>query len=120
MTLASGIVGTVGLLLVPVAPLVGPWLWVTLVGISGAGFPLGLSVIAWRTPDGAASAAVSGLALGVGYLSSATAPLLMGVLIDMTGGYRAAIAVLVVAGLVQAWATFRIGNGERPATQWTS
>ncbi len=116
MTLASGMVGTVGLMLVPVAPLVGPWLWVTLVGISGAGFPLGLSVIAWRTPDGAASAAVSGLALGVGYLSSATAPLLMGVLIDMTGGYRAAIAVLVVAGLVQAWATFRIGDGERPAT----
>ncbi len=119
-TLACGIVGTVGLMLVPVAPVVGPWLWITLVGVSGAGFPLGLSVIAWRTPDGAASAATSGLALGVGYLAAAVAPLLMGVLIDVSGGYRAAIMVLVVAGLVQAWATFRIGDADRPSREGPS
>jgi CP family cyanate transporter-like MFS transporter len=79
----------------------------------GAGFPLGLTVIAWRTPDGAASAATSGLALGVGYVSAGLGPLLMGVLIDLTKGFPAAIAVLLAAAALQAWAIWRIGD--RPA-----
>jgi MFS transporter, CP family, cyanate transporter len=67
LTLGCGLAGTLGALLVPEPPVVGPWLWAALMGIGvGAGFPLGLTVIAWRTPDGAASAATSGLALGVG------------------------------------------------------
>ena len=46
----------------PAQPPVGPWLWAALMGIGvGAGFPLGLTVIAWRTPDAATSAATSGL-----------------------------------------------------------
>jgi len=80
----------------------------------GAGFPMGLTAIAWRTPHGAASAATSALALGVGYTSAGLGPLLMGVLIDVTGGYAAAIAVLLVAGLVQAWAIVVIGDPESP------
>ena len=64
----------------------------------GAGFPLGLTVIAWRTPDGAASAATSGLALGVGYTVAGLGPLLMGLLIDATHGYGAAISLLLAAG----------------------
>jgi CP family cyanate transporter-like MFS transporter len=80
----------------------------------GAGFPLGLTVIAWRTPDGAASAATSGLALGVGYTVAGLGPLLMGLLIDATG-YPAAIAVLLLAGAVQAFAIWRIGD--RPAAR---
>ena len=55
-------------------------------------------MIAWRTPDGAASAATSGLALGVGYTAAGLGPLLMGVLIDVTGGFAAAIALLLLAG----------------------
>ena len=34
----------------------------------------------------------------------------MGVLIDVTGGFAAAIALLLVAGLLQAWAITRIGS----------
>ena len=71
----------------------------------GAGFPLGLTVIAWRTPDGAASAATSGLALGVGYTVAGLGPLLMGVLIDVpTASGRD--HVLLLAGAVR---------GSRPA-----
>ena len=111
LTLACGLAGTIGALLLPIPPLVGPWPWVVLMGIGvGAGFPLGLAVIAWRTPDGAASAATSGLALGVGYLSAGLGPLLMGVLIDVTDGFPAAITVLLVAGTLQAWAIARIGD----------
>ncbi|MGQ0575706.1 MAG: MFS transporter [Pseudonocardia sp.] len=110
LTLASGMLGTLGALLAPMPPVIGPWVWVVLIAVGlGAGFPLGLAVIAWRTPDGAASAATSGLALGVGYTAAGLGPLVMGLLIDVSG-YPAAIAVLLVAGAVQAFAIWRIGD----------
>jgi MFS transporter, CP family, cyanate transporter len=104
--------GTVGALLVPLPPVVGPWPWVVLIGLGGgAMFPLGMTIIAWRTPDGPSSASVSGLALGVGYIVAGIGPLLMGLLVD-TAGYRAAIGVLLAAAAMQAWTIARIG-GER-------
>lgn len=113
-TLGCGVAGTLGILLVPMPPLIGPWVWAVLIAVAvGAGFPLGLAVIAWRTVDGAASAATSGLALGVGYLAAGLAPLLMGLLIDLTGGFRAAIGVLLVAAALQAFAIVRIGDRPR-------
>jgi MFS transporter, CP family, cyanate transporter len=113
VAVASAAVGTLGLLFAPLAPLVGPWLWAVLLGIGGANFALGLTVIAWRTPDAAASAATSGMALGVGYTVAGIGPFVMGVLIDLTGGYAAAIAVLLAALVVQASAIARIGDGKR-------
>jgi MFS transporter, CP family, cyanate transporter len=114
IALASIAVGTLGLLLAPLPPVIGPWLWAALVGIgSGAGFPLGLAVVAWRTPDAAASAATSGMALGVGYTVAGIGPFVMGLLIDLTAGYAAAIAVLLVAAAVQATAIVRIGDRAR-------
>jgi CP family cyanate transporter-like MFS transporter len=70
-------------------------------------------VIAWRTPDGRASAATSGLALGVGFTVAGLGPPLMGLLVDVTGGFPAAIAVLLAAGAVQATAIWRIGDPPR-------
>ena len=111
LTLASGMGGTLGAMLLPMPPVVGPWLWVVLIGFGlGSSFPLGLAVIAWRTPDGAASAATSGLALGVGYSCAGIGPLVMGVLIDVTGGFTTSISLLLVAGCLQAWAIYRIGD----------
>ncbi|MGH8933737.1 MAG: CynX/NimT family MFS transporter [Egibacteraceae bacterium] len=116
LTLACGTFGTLGALLRPIPPVVGPSLWVGLIAIAlGAGFPLGLTVIAWRTPDGATSAATSGLALGVGYTVAGIGPLVMGLLIDVTGGYPAALAVLLLAATVQAVAIVKIGDEPRPA-----
>ncbi len=113
-TLGCGLAGTIGALLVPLPPVVGPWPWVLLMGIGvGAGFPMGLTVIAWRTHDSASSAATSGLALGVGYTAAGFGPLLMGLLVDATGGFAAAITLLVAAGLLQGWAIRTIGD--RPA-----
>jgi CP family cyanate transporter-like MFS transporter len=113
--LACTAAGTLGALLLPAPALVGPWLWVALIGIgAGAGFPLGIAVIAWRTPDGAASAATSGLALGVGYVVAGLGPLLMGVLVDVTGGFTAAIGILLAATAAQAVVIVRIGDGRGP------
>jgi CP family cyanate transporter-like MFS transporter len=111
LTLSCGVAGTLGALVLPEPPVGGAWLWAALMGVGvGAGFPLGLTVIAWRTPDAAMSAATSGLALGVGYTVAGLGPLIMGVLIDATGGYGAAIAVLLAAGAVQAAAIWWIGD----------
>ncbi|GAA1326601.1 MFS transporter [Pseudonocardia xinjiangensis] len=111
VALACTAVGTAGLLLAPANPAAGPWPWVVLIGIgSGAGFPLGLAVVAWRTPDAAASAATSGMALGVGYTVAGLGPLLMGLLVDLAGGYPPAIAVLLAAAAVQAFAVVRISR----------
>ncbi|WP_245607267.1 CynX/NimT family MFS transporter [Pseudonocardia spinosispora] len=111
LSLASVAVGTAGALVLPMPPLVGPWLWVALIGFgSGAGFPLGLAVIAWRSRDSASGAATSGLAMGVGYLAAGFGPLVMGLLVDVTGGYPAAIAVLLLAALAQALAIVGIGD----------
>ncbi len=111
VTLGFGLTGTLGAMLLPMPPVVGPWLWVVLMGIgAGAGFPLGLAMIAWRTPDGAASAATSGLALGVGYTTAGIGPLLMGLIIDVTGGFVAALAVLLAAGALQGFAIVKIGD----------
>jgi CP family cyanate transporter-like MFS transporter len=111
LALGCAVAGTVGVLLVPLPPVLGPWLWVVLIGFgSGAGFPLGLAVIAWRTPDGAASAATSGLAMGVGYTVAGLGPLVMGLLIDATGGYPPAIGVLLAGAAAQGWAVSRIGD----------
>jgi CP family cyanate transporter-like MFS transporter len=108
--LASATVGTLGALVFPLPPLTGPWIWALLISFGlGAGFPLGLAVIAWRTPHGAASAATSGFALGIGYTAAGVAPLVMGALVDVSG-YPAAIAVLLLAAAVQALAIWRIGD----------
>lgn len=116
VALGCAVVGTLGVLFVPVPPVLGPWPWLVLIGLgSGAGFPLGLTVIAWRTPDGTTSAATSGLALGIGYTVAGLGPLAMGLLVDLTGGYPAAIAVLLAGAAVQGWAIGRIGDRPAPA-----
>ncbi len=118
VALASTAAGTLGLLLAPLPPVVGPWAWAALVGIgSGAGFPLGLAVVAWRTPDAAASAATSGMALGVGYTVAGIGPFVMGVLIDLTAGYAGAIVVLLAAVAVQATTIARIGDAPPPVVE---
>ncbi|MFP5068535.1 MFS transporter [Pseudonocardia nantongensis] len=113
LTVLSSLAGTLGALLLPAAGTLLPWLWAILIGIGvGAGFPLGLTVIAWRTPTPARSAAVSGFALGVGYLAAGLGPLVMGLLIDV-GGFPPAIGLLLAAAVLQAVAIQRIGD--RPA-----
>ena len=117
VALSGSVLGTVGLLVAPLPPVVGPWLWAVLLGIgAGAGFPLGLAAVAWRTPDAAASAAVSGMALGIGYTVAGLGPLAMGLLVDLTGGFPAAIGVLLAASALQGFAILRIGDaGLTPA-----
>lgn len=113
LTVLSSLAGTLGAVLLPAPATPLPWLWAVLIGIGvGGGFPLGLTVIAWRTPTPARSSAVSGFGLGIGYLAAGLMPLLMGLLIDL-GGFPPAIMLLVAGAVLQAGAIQRIGD--RPA-----
>ncbi len=115
VVVACTALGVLGMIVWPEPPLVGPWGWVFLIGFAcGAGFPLNLGVIAWRAPDPQAAAATSGMALGVGYTVAGLGPLLMGVLVDLTHGYGAALCVLLGAAGLQLVATLGLGDVRRP------
>jgi len=103
LSVLCGVAGTAGALWLPLPPVIGPWVWVVLMAIGvGAGFPLGLTVIAWHFPDAASAGAASGMAMGFGYLLAGVGPLVMGVLVDLTGGFGVPLSLLLVACAVQA------------------
>jgi MFS transporter, CP family, cyanate transporter len=116
LTLSVGALGILGALLMPEPPVLGGWLWAVLIAVGAAtGFPLGLTVIAWRTPHGPSAGATSGMALGFGYVLAGVAPSLMGLLLDLSGGYRLPFGLLVATGVVQLVAALLIGDRPRPA-----
>ncbi|WP_425303563.1 MFS transporter [Nocardia wallacei] len=82
------------------APMGAPWLWVILLGLGPSTFPMALTLINLRTRTQAGSAALSGFTQGVGYTVACVGPLLFGVLHDLTGGWGAPFALLVIAVLV--------------------
>lgn len=99
------LVGLVGVVTVPSAG----WLWAAVLGIAiGPLFPLTMTLPLDATDRPAEVASLAGMMLGVGYTLSATAPLLLGVIRDVTGGFTAVLWTLVglAAVLVVIDATF--------------
>lgn len=78
------------------APMTATWLWIVLAGIGPSTFPMALTLINLRTRSGAASASLSGFAQGVGYIAACVGPLGFGVLHEITGGWGAPFAMLIV------------------------
>lgn len=98
----TGVALTAGWLGLAVAGSGGLIICAALIGAGlGAGFGLGLLFIGLHASDSRASAALSGMAQGYGYLIAATAPFLVGTLHDLTKDWDTSIVVVVVAGLVQ-------------------
>jgi MFS transporter, CP family, cyanate transporter len=90
----------VGLLGVVLAPGAG-WLWAVLIGIAiGPLFPLTLTLPLDAAERPAEVAALAGMMLGVGYTLSASSPLVLGAVRDLSGGFDAVLWVLVGAGAV--------------------
>lgn len=70
-----------------IAPLQGTLLWVLLLGLGPASFPLALTLINLRTRTTAGAAALSGFTQGVGYALACAGPLVFGWLHDATHGW---------------------------------
>jgi CP family cyanate transporter-like MFS transporter len=81
-----------GLLLAPAA---GAWVWAVLLGLGVGAFPLALAMIGLRGADASVTAQLSSFAQSVGYLLAAGAPLLVGVLFGVTGGWTAPLALML-------------------------
>lgn len=89
-------IGFVGLLLVPGIPA----LWVTIMGLGGGAFPFAIAMFNRRTRTEAGSAAISGFAMGVGYLIGTLGPLAGGWLFSATGGWEAAMMLYAASGVL--------------------
>ena len=89
-------VGWVGLW---VAPRTAPWLWMIVLSVAMACFPMILTLIGLRARTPETTAALSTFVQSWGYLISAVGPVLVGVLLGATGSY-VPMFVLVLAGVV--------------------
>ncbi|ANP50153.1 CP family cyanate transporter-like MFS transporter [Streptomyces griseochromogenes] len=86
-------VGLAGLLLAPAAG----WLWVAVLGLAtGSAFPLAFTLLGLRSPSPQVAARLSGMAQTIGYLTAGAGPLTVGVLHEVTGGWRIPLLLLLV------------------------
>ena len=85
-------VGYAGLAVSPLHP---AYLWMTLLGLGqGASISLALSFIAWRSPDSRATAHVSTMAQGFGYLLASLGPVTIGAVHAASGSWTVPLTVL--------------------------
>jgi MFS transporter, CP family, cyanate transporter len=97
-TVAAAVTGLAGLLAAPeLAPL-----WMVLIGM-GQGGSLGLAMILplLRGGDARTVAALTAMALTVGYLVAATGPWLVGAVHDVTGNWTVPLVVLIAITLAE-------------------
>lgn len=77
----------------------GGWFWAVVIGTAiGPLFPLTLTLPLDAADGPAEVAALAGMMLGVGYTLSGTAPLVLGAVRDLAGGFDAVLWVLVGTG----------------------
>ena len=96
------------------APRTAPWLWMIVLSVAMACFPMILTLIGLRARTPETTAALSTYVQSWGYLIAAVGPLLVGVLLGATGSY-AGMFVLVLAGVVVLVATGWFMTRERYA-----
>jgi MFS transporter, CP family, cyanate transporter len=79
----------------------GGWGWAVLLGMAiGPLFPLTMTLPLDAAEHPAEVAALAGMMLGIGYTLSASSPLLLGVVRDLTGGFDAVLWALVGAAAI--------------------
>ena len=87
------------------APVGGAWLWMLLGGIGSGIFPLTLTMIGLRSVQVPVTAALSAFTQGIGYLIAGTGPLLVGLLLDVTGEDWTWPLILLLVASVLAFAS---------------
>jgi len=114
---ASGLVGVavitalLGMLGILIAPAVVPYLWVVLLAMGPLTFPLSLTLIGVRTSNYLSALVLSGYVNKFGYLISAAGPLVVGYVLEFTGGWTASIIFLMAVTLVEIPAIWVLARG---------
>ncbi|CAA9482992.1 MAG: hypothetical protein AVDCRST_MAG65-1565 [uncultured Solirubrobacteraceae bacterium] len=107
-----------GLLGIIVQPTAAPVLWMVLLGLGqGAAIGLALSLIGLRAADSEYAARLSSMAQSIGYLIAAFGPFLLGAIYELTGSWRLAFVVTLVALIAQilsGWGASRDRQVGRP------
>ncbi len=87
----------VGLLGCVYAPLGGVWGWAVLLGLGqGGAFSVALTLIVLRARNPQVTAALSGMAQGVGYTVAALGPLAVGILHDLSHRWHSSVLLFIV------------------------
>jgi MFS transporter, CP family, cyanate transporter len=117
-----GLVGAFGMLLAPAS---APWLWVVLLSLPTAYFPLVLVLFGLRTRTHATTIALSAVAQSIAYALAAGFPIAMGLLHDAARDWAPALWLLaalfalgIPAGLVAARRGFIEEAWERRHGPW--
>lgn len=101
------VAGYAGLL---VAPDTLPWLWATLLGLSGFAFPMAIGLITARTRDPHVTAQLSGFVQPVGYVLAGLGPLVVGAIYGATGDWDIVLMLLMASGVVMVLAGLRVSR----------
>ncbi|MDO9394938.1 MAG: MFS transporter [Herbiconiux sp.] len=107
--------GYAGLLLAPTA---ATGLWVAFIGLGPLLFPLSLVLINLRTRTHAGTVALSSFVQSAGYGLGALGPLLLGVLHDLTGGWTAALLLLIGTAVGVVICGFVLARPRMLEDQW--
>ncbi len=93
------------------APLSTVWVWAALLGLGqGGAVAVALTLILLRSPNAAVAARLSGMAQGIGYTLAAVGPLLVGMLRQWSGDFRAVPVLFIVLGSAGALAGVGAGR----------
>jgi CP family cyanate transporter-like MFS transporter len=96
----SAAVMTFGMFGLAFAPTAAPWLWIVTFAVGdGALFPLSLTLPQDLADDERTRAVLTTWTLGLGYALSGMGPLIVGALLDVTGGFVVPMALLGALGM---------------------
>ena len=91
-----------------------PWVAVAVAGIGlGGGFALALVLVADFAAHPLAASRLAAFVFLVGYTVAAIAPVLIGAIRDLTGGFTVAFALLTAMAVLQVWLGSRLGPERR-------
>lgn len=100
------------------------YLWSTIFGLGFGGmFSVAMALLVLRSPTPQVAAAISAMSQGIGYVISAAAPLIVGVLHEYTGDWDAVAAFMVFLMAGALWSGLLAGRAkliEVPATSQES
>ena len=115
IAVGGGLVGLLGLLLVPTA---APSLWVSFFGLATIMFPLSLVLLSIRARTPESAVALSGFVQSIGYAIAAFFPLLVGLLHDSTAGWQVPLIVIGAVLIVSIPAGVVAGRRRTIEDEW--